>query len=1273
MIRIARLDLERWGHFDDRTLTFGPSGSLHLVYGPNEAGKSTTRRAVSALLFGVPARTRDTYGRPGADLRIRALLELGDRSLEVTRRKGIKNTLLDNNGDPLDETALRAALGGLTSEVHSGLFEITHESLVQGGEELLAGHGAVGESLFAAAAGTARLHRLLKHLESESETLFSTRPSKKELNLLLSRHAEVTRALRDASLRPPRYEALQRELSELTAALNSASSVLAASEHDHSRLERLRGALPLAAQRATRIAELAALGDVPALSADAADRRIAATNRRSTAAAAAAATTRELARARARTSELAVDDAFLPAAPALEALAATASSIESETVRRASLSTALTTLQASLADQLASLTPNLAASGAARLTLDADARDRLEAHLQARTGVQQAATSARAAVEDARRAAERAARDAAPAPAATDDTMLTAALRGARRAGDVDEEIARARADERAARAAADRTAGGDAEALAAIPVPDRETIERLLGDVVEAERIRTALETESDTIAETIRHLEAQRDDLGAEAPVLDASALDAARVAREATWSKVREALVSEAPVADVEQLAVEHELTTTEADDVADERLRHAEDVTRLADIERNLTKLARDTTDLTARRERHTAAIERATTAWISAWSAAGDAAPTPASAGTFLSRRETTLTHLRTATEAATRATTATHLRTDHTTSLRTALAATAPPTSDDAAPSAPRDAEPSADVPLATLIELAETRLESLRADADRATRAAEAVARTASGLEDAQADAARAEAALTAWTSEWTTLRDGCGLAENLAPDDALTTLRTLEQAARDQDRAASLTEELAALDAAREAFEADVATHVAQLTPDLTDRPALAAAQELHRRATAARAAAAERAALATAIADLERDEAEHQAVVAEADQELAALRATAGATDDAELIEHEQRAARAAALREEIASLDGDLARAGGQPADQVAAAVADLDADDAAVQADDLRSRIARERDARDEAAAAVTRAQDELARLERSDEAAALRQESATLEAEIRAVAERYARARLAQKVLRDAIASYRSAHEGPLLSRANELFPALTCERFARLETDVDDRDEDVLIAITADGSRRRVEELSDGTREQLFLALRLAAIERHVTTSEPVPVLFDDVLLESDDDRARRILTALASLAESTQVIVLTHHRHLISLAASTIPASSLDLITLAERQPIEAAAPSALPAIAAAEAEPEPIASEPEPAVFEPIASDAEHSNADDSGRTAEPEPEPVSSAPEDDDAPADHQPEDAPTPTLAEELAALTGPSIHESPYGEQTSLL
>ncbi|HEY6761996.1 MAG TPA: AAA family ATPase [Baekduia sp.] len=1328
MIRIARLDLERWGHFDGRSVTFAGGDALHVVYGPNEAGKSTTRRAVSALLFGVPARTRDTFGRPGADLRVGALLELGEdagAAVEVVRRKGLKNTLLDAAGAPLDEALLQGALGGLTAAVHAGLFEITHESLVEGGQELLAGRGAVGESLFAAAAGTARLHAVLKHLEADADALFSTRPSKKELNVLLARHAEVARVLRDVGLRPPRYEALQRDLGELETAFAGASAVLESTERERSRLERLRGALPMVGLRTTLAAELEALGSVPALSADAPARRMAATQRRANARTGASAAARELTRHRARAAELAIDDAFLPALTDLEALHQTASAITSDTSRRTELSTTLTSLSAHISDLLATLAPSLRepldfppgptpaadrassaasaptsgttaagspasrpASGSAaeaqpsapRLTFDAGARDRLEACLQARAGVLEAVSTAGTAAEDARRAAARAERDAASAPTVVNDLALTAALRAARRAGNVDEQVARARAEERSALAAADRTAGGDAAALVAVPFPDRDTIERLLADVLDAERIRTELDTEDAAITDRVRLLEAQRADLGADAPILDDAALKAARSARDDSWAKVRSALTEPVPAADAEQLAIEHEHTTTEADDIADERLRHAEDVTRLADLERDLAKLARDAAELAHRGERHDAVVARVAGAWSAAWASAGDAAPAPAAAGAWLAKRDATADHLATAARAAEQADAAERVRAEHAGALRAALAECS-------------DASPADDLPLATVVELADARLEALRAEADEAARAAEDLTRVRAAVEDTATTLTRAEARLAAWTDEWTALRDACGLASTLAPDDALGALRTLEEAARDQARLAALTAELDAIDARRAAFASAVAEQVAALAPDLATQPPASAARALHRRATAARAANDERDTLAVTIADLDTDHAEQLAIVAEADEELAALRAAAGAEDDATLVQREQQSARAEKLRAEIARLDADLARAGGAPADEVTAAVADLDADEAAVRADDLKALAARQRDERDEAGRALTRARDELARLERSEEAAQARQEAATLDAQIREVAERYARARLAQRVLRDAIARYRSAHEGPLLARANQLFPQLTCERFVRLETDIDDRDEDVLIAITADGSRRRVEELSDGTREQLFLALRFAAIERHVSSAQPVPVLFDDVLLESDDERADRILCALADLARHTQVIVLTHHRHLVDIARTTIDPDRLDVIELASAPqpsepavavapvPVEATETIALPQPIASEPEPEPepIASEPEPEPEpQPIVSEPEPIASEPEPAPDE-EPAPITAAAEPDFDP-DHEPDDdlappfEPTPTLAEELeGVLAGHAVHESPYGEQTSLL
>jgi uncharacterized protein YhaN len=117
------------------------------------------------------------------------------------------------------------------------------------------------------------------------------------------------------------------------------------------------------------------------------------------------------------------------------------------------------------------------------------------------------------------------------------------------------------------------------------------------------------------------------------------------------------------------------------------------------------------------------------------------------------------------------------------------------------------------------------------------------------------------------------------------------------------------------------------------------------------------------------------------------------------------------------------------------------------------------------------------------------------------------------------------------------------------LRRANELFGRFTLGSFVELFVDVDEREHGVLIGRQRDRVLKRVPEMSKGTREQLFLALRIAAIERYVATSGPVPVIFDDVFIESDEPRSERIFEALGELATNTQVIVLTHHHHLIEV----------------------------------------------------------------------------------------------------------------------------
>lgn len=69
--------------------------------------------------------------------------------------------------------------------------------------------------------------------------------------------------------------------------------------------------------------------------------------------------------------------------------------------------------------------------------------------------------------------------------------------------------------------------------------------------------------------------------------------------------------------------------------------------------------------------------------------------------------------------------------------------------------------------------------------------------------------------------------------------------------------------------------------------------------------------------------------------------------------------------------------------------------------------------------------------------------------------------------------------------------------------------------------------------------------EMSRGTREQLYLAMRFGLIEEYESRAEPLPVIMDDVFVNFDDDRKPRVVEILSEFAKDRQVLLLTCHRH--------------------------------------------------------------------------------------------------------------------------------
>ena len=170
----------------------------------------------------------------------------------------------------------------------------------------------------------------------------------------------------------------------------------------------------------------------------------------------------------------------------------------------------------------------------------------------------------------------------------------------------------------------------------------------------------------------------------------------------------------------------------------------------------------------------------------------------------------------------------------------------------------------------------------------------------------------------------------------------------------------------------------------------------------------------------------------------------------------------------------------------------------------------------------------------------------LAEIGGSDAAAKAEAQRQQAIARMSDVAERYVKVFTAGRLLRWSIERYREEKQGPLLARAGVLFSKFTLGSFHRLVVDFE-REPMSLEGLRSNGKLVGISGMSDGTRDQLYLALRLAALELHLEQSTPLPFIADDLFINYDDARSEAGLEALQALSEQTQVIFLTHHAHLV------------------------------------------------------------------------------------------------------------------------------
>jgi uncharacterized protein YhaN len=190
-MRLKRLDLTRYGMFTDHSIDFGErkegKPDLHIVYGPNESGKSTALAAFLDLLFGIEPRSRFNFLHPYPAMKVGASLEFSAVAQTFFRVKRPQNSLLDAREQPISEGIVLGELGGIDRESYRTMFSLDDETLEAGGESILASKGDLGQLLFSASAGLADLSRRLVDLRSEADGFYKYRSRSGELSELKGR------------------------------------------------------------------------------------------------------------------------------------------------------------------------------------------------------------------------------------------------------------------------------------------------------------------------------------------------------------------------------------------------------------------------------------------------------------------------------------------------------------------------------------------------------------------------------------------------------------------------------------------------------------------------------------------------------------------------------------------------------------------------------------------------------------------------------------------------------------------------------------------------------------------------------------------------------------------------------------------------------------------------------------------------------------------------------------------------------------------------------
>lgn len=1153
-MRIRELKLIRYGKFTDRSLALPfKDRDIHLIVGPNEAGKSTVRKAIGDWLFDIPIRTPMAFLHPMPELRIGGVIErrgAGSANgvlLAFDRTKGNRNTLRTPDDAPLPDGVLQSWLGSLQAQAFNRMYALDHTTLVEGGAGILSASDDIGRMLFQSASGVEHLGDALQKLQVEADAVWGPRRSgTRAYYQALAAYEAAHAAFKRSTLRTKDWKTKADALTTKEAQLAEAKARDVELRAQLSRLERIRRVRPLLlvldAARAQRT-ELLSAGDIRLLEETASQVFDRATQDIALADADISRLQRDVGETEGSLLATIVDKNILALQEDITELnerrvqfrahrtdmVKRAEEIRLEWVRAQELARSLG-WPASSEEDLRQRLP--ATPLRARLVLLIKDHDPLARDLK----------NARTSLFDHQEQIQQWETEMSQLAAGVVDPELESTVEQALSLGDHERVMAELEAEidgltQRIEEALAALGAWHrPLESLRAMLVPEVADIQSLIdhhrADAAEEKTYSEALDAKAREIVQ--QEIDLQQFVRNFQ-PVSREQVLEARR-ARDVSWRGIKQAPQS------LSDRSAGFEAQIAEADRLADDRLDRAQYEADRQSKTDALEHKRLEHLDL----DRRLQAVKSRREERIAQWDASATACGLPAlpldMALTWIQLRLDVLKLVSERSAAERRFLEQQEKAAKIRDSLWSRLG------HDPAESPAP---ELSVCLRKARALITQADQAQGQRKTLEKQIREGQrSLGRLRGAFQSAQED-------WDSWRQSWQAAVQSVGYGADTPVDQVDAEIDVMQEVERLLERIRSIrSERIETMQADLDGLAATATSLIAQVAPDLADQSPEDISLELARRLDLAQKAEVAANDLRARLQRSQTELTEAQRRLQVVHARLAPLMVAAGVDELTALGRAIEFSDKRRAVEGEIQSAEQDLTQA----ADGLS--LEDLRRESESVGADVLRAELDRlaadSREVVDQIASlsnefgAQKIAFDALDGTDQAARAEAQRQEAIAAMAD---AAERYLRLQTAVRLLKWSIEKFRETKQGPMLSKASTIFNGLTMGSFDRLLVD-SEGNAPRLFGVRPSGEQVDVTGMSEGSRDQLYLALRLAALELQVEQGLTMPLIADDLFINFDDRRTEAGLKVLGNLSRSTQVIFLTHHDHLVPLAQEALGA---------------------------------------------------------------------------------------------------------------------